>query len=68
MTLLVNCSKIYERVIHTVDREFTAGKLALFIGQRNGQHALFRVSIGDLYFRFVLCLSFQGSYIHGSLG
>ncbi|XP_071078642.1 protein kinase C-binding protein NELL2-like isoform X3 [Haliotis cracherodii] len=48
VTLLVNCSKIYERVIHTVDREFTAGKLALFIGQRNGQHALFRGALQDV--------------------
>lgn len=44
VTILVNCSKIYERVIKSVDKEFTAGKLSLFIGQRNGQHALFRVS------------------------
>ncbi|KAJ8315434.1 hypothetical protein KUTeg_007584 [Tegillarca granosa] len=49
LTLLVDCSKIYERVIKTVDRTFTAGKLKLYVGQRNGQHALFRDRIYDLF-------------------
>ncbi|XP_041352530.1 protein kinase C-binding protein NELL1-like isoform X2 [Gigantopelta aegis] len=49
VTLLVNCSKVYERVIQTVDKEFTAGRqLSLFLGQRNGQHALFRGALQDV--------------------
>ena len=44
VTIFVNCSKIYERVIRTVDRTTVIGNLKLYVGQRNGQHALFRVS------------------------
>ena len=47
VTLSVNCSQIYSRVIReSVDKTFSADKqqLKLFIGQRNDQHALFRVS------------------------
>ncbi|KAL3884140.1 hypothetical protein ACJMK2_030360 [Sinanodonta woodiana] len=45
ITLFVNCSKIYERVIKTVDRDFTAGSyLSLFVGQRNKQSGQLRVS------------------------
>ncbi|XP_050392092.1 protein kinase C-binding protein NELL1 isoform X1 [Patella vulgata] len=48
LVLLVDCSKIYERVIKTIDRTFTSGKLSLFLGQRNSQHALFRGSLYDV--------------------
>ena len=45
VTLYVNCSKIYERVIQTLDKQYLAGNyLNLYIGQRNSQSAHFRVS------------------------
>jgi hypothetical protein len=45
LTLLVDCVKIYERVIQTIDRVPTMGNIKLYVGQRNGQLALFRVSL-----------------------
>ena len=51
VTLSVNCSQIYSRVIReSVDKTFSADKqqLKLFIGQGNDQHALFRVSTGSI--------------------
>ena len=55
VTLSVNCSQIYSRVIReSVDKTFSADKqqLKLFIGQRNDQHALFRVSTGSIIIEF----------------
>ena len=55
VTLSVNCSQIYSRVIReSVDKTFSADKqqLKLFIGQRNDQHALFRVSIVSVTIEF----------------
>ena len=50
MTLYVNCSKIYERVIQTLDKQYLAGNyLNLYIGQRNSQSAHFRVSQISLF-------------------
>lgn len=58
LTLLVDCVKIYERVIQTIDRVPTMGNIKLYVGQRNGQLALFRVSLvkwmRPLYVTFVL--------------
>lgn len=58
LTLLVDCVKIYERVIQTIDRVPTMGNIKLYVGQRNGQLALFRVSLvkwmHPLYVTFVL--------------
>lgn len=45
LTLLIDCVKIYERVIQTIDRVPTMGNIKLYVGQRNGQLALFRVSL-----------------------
>ena len=45
VTLYINCSKIYERVILSLDKRYLAGNyLNLYIGQRNSQSAHFRVS------------------------
>ena len=50
VTLYVNCSKIYERVIQTLDKQYLAGNyLNLYIGQRNSQSAHFRVSQISLF-------------------
>ncbi|OWF42735.1 protein kinase C-binding protein NELL1-like [Mizuhopecten yessoensis] len=46
--LFVDCNRIYERVIKTVDRSSSAGTLKLYVGQRNGQHALFRGALQDV--------------------
>lgn len=58
LTLLVDCVKIYERVIQTIDRVPTMRNIKLYVGQRNGQLALFRVSLvkwmRPLYVTFVL--------------
>ncbi|KAK3098531.1 hypothetical protein FSP39_020373 [Pinctada imbricata] len=49
LTLFVNCSKIYERVIQTVDRDPISGSsVKLYIGQRNAQHAKFRGGLQDV--------------------
>ncbi|XP_076466747.1 protein kinase C-binding protein NELL1-like isoform X2 [Babylonia areolata] len=55
VTLLVNCSQIYSRVLRQpVDRTFPASHtpssrpIHLFLGQRNGQHALFRGALQDV--------------------
>lgn len=47
VTLYINCSKIYERVILSLDKNYLAGNylLSLYIGQRNQQSAYFRVSL-----------------------
>lgn len=47
VTLYINCSKIYERVILSLDKQYLAGNyyLSLYIGQRNQQTAHFRVSL-----------------------
>ncbi|VDI19783.1 Hypothetical predicted protein [Mytilus galloprovincialis] len=48
LTLLVDCVKIYERVIQTVDRVPILGNIKLYVGQRNGQLALFRGALQDV--------------------
>ncbi|XP_053396211.1 protein kinase C-binding protein NELL1-like [Mercenaria mercenaria] len=50
VTLYINCSKIYERVIYSLDKNFLAGNylLSLYIGQRNQQSAYFRGAIQEL--------------------
>ncbi|XP_076445181.1 protein kinase C-binding protein NELL1-like isoform X2 [Babylonia areolata] len=51
VTLSINCSVIYSRVMRdSVDRTFPADHqpLSLFVGQRNGQHALFRGALQDV--------------------
>lgn len=46
VTLYINCSKLFDRHIKTIDRQFLTGsKLDLYIGQRNQHSALFMVSI-----------------------
>lgn len=50
VTLYVDCLKLYEKIIQTVDRVPPASSnIQLFVGQRNRQHALFRVSSGVVY-------------------
>lgn len=50
VTLYVDCLKLYEKIIQTVDRvPPPSSNIQLFVGQRNRQHALFRVSIGVVY-------------------
>lgn len=50
VTLYVDCLKFYEKIIQTVDRvPLPSSNIQLFVGQRNRQHALFRVSIGVVY-------------------
>ena len=59
VALYVDCQRIYKRVIPAPDRTWRGGGAAaggstsgsddtlhLFLGQRNSQHALFRVSMG----------------------
>lgn len=47
VTLYVDCLKLYEKIIQTVDRvPPQSSNIQLFVGQQNRQHALFRVSIG----------------------
>ncbi|XP_070182140.1 protein kinase C-binding protein NELL1-like isoform X2 [Littorina saxatilis] len=54
VTLSVNCSQIYSRVIReSVDKTFPSAdkrqqQLKLYIGQRNDQHALFRGALQDV--------------------
>ncbi|ESP01087.1 hypothetical protein LOTGIDRAFT_172822 [Lottia gigantea] len=48
LSLYIDCNKIYERTIEPVDRTFKAGKLSLFIGQRNRHHAFFRGYLKDI--------------------
>lgn len=48
LTVFVDCEQIYKRVILALDRKFKAGKLSLFLGQRNGQHAFFRGALQDV--------------------
>lgn len=48
VTLYVDCVKLYEQIIQNVDRIPPSSDIQLFLGQRNRQHALFRVSIEPL--------------------
>ena len=68
VTLYINCSKIYERVILTLDRYYVAGKyLSLYIGQRNRQTAHFRVSNSYYYIPSSEILEFPGVNLISSL-
>lgn len=42
-TLLVDCHPLYRRLIPPPDRNFTQPQLALWVGQRNSKHSLFKV-------------------------
>ena len=42
-TLLVDCHPLYRRLIPPPDRNFTQPQLALWLGQRNSKHSLFKV-------------------------
>lgn len=44
-TLLVDCHPLYRRLIPPPDRNFTQPQLALWVGQRNSKHSLFKVLI-----------------------
>ena len=48
VTLYVDCVKLYEQIIQNVDRVPPSSDIQLFVGQRNRQHALFRVSLEPL--------------------
>ena len=61
VTLYVDCVKLYEQIIQNVDRVPPSSDIQLFVGQRNRQHALFRVSLEPLgmYMEgYALCLIF----------
>ncbi|XP_059141488.1 protein kinase C-binding protein NELL1-like [Physella acuta] len=47
ISVFVDCNRIYQRVIPTSDRT-ASGPLTLYIGQRNGQLALFRGALQDV--------------------
>ncbi|CAL1526782.1 unnamed protein product, partial [Lymnaea stagnalis] len=50
VSVFVDCNRIYQRTILSPDRtpSSTAGPLSLYVGQRNGQHALFRGALQDV--------------------
>lgn len=52
-TLLVDCHPLYRRLIPPPDRNFTQPQLALWVGQRNSKHSLFKVRTTSL-FEFIL--------------
>lgn len=45
VVILVDCNRIYERVIKDVDRDFAGRNLSLWLGQRNSRHFYFKVCI-----------------------
>uniref|UniRef100_T1J5F5 Protein kinase C-binding protein NELL2 n=1 Tax=Strigamia maritima TaxID=126957 RepID=T1J5F5_STRMM len=47
-SLLVDCQRIYERVILDVDSNFTGRNLSLWVGQRNARHFLFKGVLQDV--------------------
>lgn len=47
-TLLVDCHPLYRRLIPPPDRNFTQPQLALWLGQRNSKHSLFKVRLNYL--------------------
>ncbi|XP_029650275.1 protein kinase C-binding protein NELL1 isoform X1 [Octopus sinensis] len=48
LTLFVDCEQIYRRVILTLDTNFKADKISLFLGQRNREYAHFRGALQDV--------------------
>ncbi|VVC89806.1 unnamed protein product [Leptidea sinapis] len=47
-TLFVDCHPLYRRLIPPPDRNFTQPQLALWIGQRNNKHSLFKGTLQDV--------------------
>lgn len=47
-TLLVDCHPLYRRLIPPPDRNFSQPQLALWVGQRNSKHSLFKVGKTNL--------------------
>ncbi|KAJ0179543.1 hypothetical protein K1T71_005255 [Dendrolimus kikuchii] len=47
-TLLVDCHPLYRRLIPPPDRNFTQPQLALWIGQRNSKHSLFKGTLQEV--------------------
>ncbi|CAH2063103.1 unnamed protein product, partial [Iphiclides podalirius] len=47
-TLLVDCHPLYRRLIPPPDRNFTQPQLALWVGQRNSKHSLFKGTLQDV--------------------
>lgn len=44
VTMFVDCLKLYEQNIQTIDHIPPSSNIQLYVGQLNRQHALFRVS------------------------
>ncbi|KAH9638236.1 hypothetical protein HF086_013674 [Spodoptera exigua] len=47
-TLLVDCHPLYRRLIPPPDRNFTQPQLALWLGQRNSKHSLFKGTLQEV--------------------
>ncbi|XP_053599713.1 protein kinase C-binding protein NELL1-like isoform X2 [Plodia interpunctella] len=47
-SLLVDCHVLYRRLIPPPDRNFTQPQLALWVGQRNSKHSLFKGALQDV--------------------
>nr|CAD7437867.1 unnamed protein product [Timema bartmani] len=46
--LLVDCHTLYRRLIRPLDRNFTVPQLALWVGQRNSKHSLFKGAMEEV--------------------